>query len=251
MVAAFNVVSLTAATATQKAAFKAEKKATVIATAAAKKAAAAVNKASVLEGKAIAAFSALSPASKYLVNTPEEFIVARTMYAAGKADEHWFAFIQDDATMTQRVAAWNYGDKAFVASEKTFYNSLSSVEKAAYKASLAAAIAIEEAGAAIDEAATAAEYANMSIAHRIEYNDARAADEDALVAQAAVLSRAKLKVAKVYHSAMLRAEMGDFLVYFAGLSPSERQIEFAAATALNPDPVTADDIVIADGARFE
>lgn len=246
---ALAMTDLSAATATQNKAFAAEKKATALSIAATKKAVAAVSKANTLCAKAQTLLAALPQGST--VKTPAEFIYARNQAAQDKYDAFWAMITMTDEEIAAARALWTVSDMATTALEKADYNALTSAEKTAYKASLAAAIGCEVAVDAVKLAIEKADYANMSIAERIAYNDQQAADQANLEQQAALLTPAQLKAAKVAILAELYAEMGPYYLDGMALAPEDRLLMVATEAALDPDPANADAIVIADGARFQ
>lgn len=263
LIAACFACDLSAATAKQKAAFRAERKATAVAKAAAKKAAAANVKASRLEGRAALLASKLSPALlsggagqiAFLgasdIPTPEEIVAEDSLQDAEDAAEYasWLTLTPEELAAAK--AAHDAAEAEAEAAEKALLASMTPAERAAYKAAEAAADAIEAAADLARDAAEKAAYANMTFAERVAYNDEQELEEQELEDEWASLTPEQLAAAIAAHQAQEAADHAAEYAAWAAMTPEERAAALAAEDDLEDDVDSPDEVEIEDTEDFE
>lgn len=261
LLVAFVGSDLAAATAQQRAAFKAERKATAAAKVAAKKATVANAKAVKLEAKAALLASRLLPQNvansrvAYLgvgdIPTPDEFVEIHSQEDADDAEEFasWLTLTPEELAAAK--AAYALAEAAEAAEEADLLASMTPAERAAYKAAEAAAEAIEDAADLARIAAEKAAYANMTFAERIAYNDEQEAAEQELEDEWAGLTPEQLAIAIAAHQAQEAAERAAEYAAWAAMTPEQRLLARQEDEALDDDCDSPDEIEIEDGEDFE
>ena len=248
-------VPVEAATATQKAALKAEQKARKDAVKAQKKATDLNNKAAKEEAKFAKALAKVvatrGPVAADAIPTPEEFVALFIDDDLEEANEKasWIAMTPADRAIA--IAAYKAAEKAEDDAEKAYLRTLTSAEKAAYSAAKKAAEVLEDASEAARDADDATEYANMSIAERIAYNDDLEDDEFEFEYSLVGLTPEERAIAIAAYQAREAAEHAAEYAAWMALTPEERAALLAAGFELDDDEDDADEIEIEDGEDFD
>ncbi len=248
-------VPVEAATPTQKAALKAEKKARADALKAQKVATALNAKAAKEEAKVAKAVARVvavrGPAAAAAIPTPEEFVAVFIDDDLEEANEKaaWLTMTPEERAIA--MAAYKAAEKAEDDAEKAYVATLTSPEKAAYYAAKKAAEALEDASEAASDADDATEYANMTIAERIAYNDDLEADEAEFEDELVGLTPEEIAIAIAAHQAREAAEHAAEYAAWMALTPEERAALLAAGFELDDDVDDAEEIEIEDGEDFD
>jgi hypothetical protein len=149
------------------------------------------------------------------------------------------------------TTAYKAAEKAQEAAEKAYLRTLTSAEKAAYSAAKKAAEALEDASEAARDADDATEYANMTIAERIAYNDDLDDDEFEYEYSLVGLTPEERAIAIAAYQAQEAAEHAAEYAAWMALTPEERAALLAAGFELDDDIDDADEIEIEDGEDFD